>query len=170
MATELENYNATLAMLFGQAADVLRDITPEALAYIPFTRDAARGQTASAGWFLAHGVASTVYLLRQAQFVAGQIAWTAVTGDRGADEFTTADHDPSLLRARLQSVEAECLKTLQSLMAADLGAEVAHPKRPERILRARYCITHAIDHLSQHIGHAQMARQIAEVMRLKPIG
>jgi hypothetical protein len=34
-----------------------------------------------------------------------------------------------------------------------------HPKRP-RELTARYDIQHAIEHMSQHIGHGQITRQL----------
>jgi hypothetical protein len=49
---------------------------------------------------------------------------------------------------------------LASFSAADLDAVRAHPKRAERTFSARYDLVHAIDHLSQHIGHGQLTRQL----------
>jgi len=169
MAHELDNYKAMLTMLFGQVDETLKGISPAAMLYVPFVGDAASGETASAGWFLAHGVSSTVYLLRLAQFAAGQIPYDAVSGDQGEDEFTPANQDPERMRERSRNALATSLAVMDALGHANLDGEVPHPTRAGRTLRARYCITHAIDHLSQHIGHAQVTRQIAERMGGRPI-
>ena len=49
---------------------------------------------------------------------------------------------------------------LDSMTAADLDASRPHAKRPELIFTARYDLIHAFEHLSQHIGHAQLTRQL----------
>jgi hypothetical protein len=33
-------------------------------------------------------------------------------------------------------------------------------RRPELVFTARFDIQHAIEHMSQHIGHAQLTRQL----------
>lgn len=164
MATELDTYRRMFRTLFAQVDEILDGIPPEALLFKPFETSPWKGPSASVGWIVAHAVSSTVYLMRQAQYVAGQIGWDGVAGDQGADEFTAANHEPANMRARTKVALETTLAILDGLKAAELDAERPNPNRPDRVMTARWCVTHAFDHLSQHIGHAQLTRQLAALV------
>ena len=164
MATEIDNYRRMFRDLYGQVDEVLDGMDTEALLFKPFETSPRKGPSGSVGWILAHAVSSTVYLMRQAEYAAGKIAWDGVAGDQGADEFNAANHDTAVMQARAKRTLATVNAILDGLTPADLDAERPHPRRPERQLATRWCITHAIDHLSQHIGHAQLTRQISALV------
>ena len=49
---------------------------------------------------------------------------------------------------------------LDSLSPHDLDASRPHPKDASRVLTVRYDIQHAFEHMSRHIGHAELTRQL----------
>ncbi len=165
MATELDTYRRVLDELCAQMDEVLDGLEPEALLWRPFESSPWKGPSGQLGWVIAHGLSSTVYLLRLAEYCAGRREFSAVDGDRGRDEFTPADHDPAALRERARRIRELAHDLLNGFTPAELDAERAHPKRPERVFTTRHCIVHAIDHLSQHIGHAQLTRQLWALQR-----
>ena len=164
MATEIDNYRRMFRDLYGQVDEVLDGMDTEALLFKPFETSPWKGPSGSVGWILAHAVSSTVYLMRQAEYAAAKIPWDGVAGDQGADEFNAANHDTAVMQARAKRTLAMVNAILDGLTPVDLDAERPHPRRPERQLATRWCITHAIDHLSQHIGHAQLTRQISALV------
>jgi hypothetical protein len=139
---------------------LLADLPAAALLWKPFDTSPWGGPSGSLGWLIAHAVSSTVYLLRQAEWIADRRVWEEVDGDEGRDEFGPANHDPDYLRARVSRSRAYVHQFLDQLSAADLTRIRPHPRRPERQLTLRYNVQHAIEHLSQHIGHAQLTRQL----------
>jgi len=164
MATEIDNYRRMFRDLYGQVDEVLDGMASEALLFKPFETSPWKGPSGSVGWTIAHAVSSTVFLMRMAEFTAGRIGWEDVAGDQGADEFNASNHDTAVMRARAKRTLATVNTILDGFSPADLEAERTHPRRPERQLTTRWCITHAIDHLSQHIGHAQLTRQISALV------
>ena len=160
MATELQTYHRVLDELYAQMDEVLDGLEPEALLWKPFENSPWKGPSGQLGWVIAHGLSSTIYLLRLAEYCAGRREYSAVDGDQGRDEFTPANHDPANLRERARRTREMAHAILDGFTPADLDAERPHPKRPERVFTARHSIVHAIDHLSQHIGHAQLTRQL----------
>jgi hypothetical protein len=64
------------------------------------------------------------------------------------------------MRARADAAQSYVQQMLDSLTAAELDASRPHVKRPELVFTARFDIQHAIEHMSQHIGHAQLTRQL----------
>ena len=163
MATEIDNYRRNFGHVYGQLDEVLDGISPKALLFQPFVSSPWMGPSGSTGWLLAHAMSSAVFLMRQAEYAAGKIGWDDIAGDQGAEEFSPANHDPANMRARSKATLATVNAILNGLTAADLDAERPHPRRPERTLTTRWCITNAIDHLSQHVGHAQLTRQLASL-------
>jgi uncharacterized damage-inducible protein DinB len=86
--------------------------------------------------------------------------WEEVDGDEGREEFGPANQQPDYLRTRVSRSRIYVHQFLDSLSEADLPMVRSHPRRPERQLSLRYNVQHAIEHLSQHIGHAQLTRQL----------
>lgn len=157
---EITTYQRLFDEKFDEVNQLLGGIPAPALLWKPFESSPWQGAAGSLGWLLAHALSSTVYLLRRGEWTLGRIEWSAVDGDEGAQEFGPANHDPAYLLARAQRVQAFVRTYLDSLAAADLDASRPHARRPERIFSVRYDTLHALEHLSQHIGHAQLTRQL----------
>jgi hypothetical protein len=154
---------ATLGRLFDNLyRDVdalLADLPASALVWRPFARSPWQGESNSLGKIVAHAVSSTVYLLRRAEYSMGRREWDTVDGDEGREEFGPANHDIDYLRARVQRTQEFVHTFLDGVTSEELSASRAHPKRPITFV-ARQEVLHALDHLSQHIGHGQITRQL----------
>ena len=139
---------------------VLDGLPDEALRWRPFTESPWRGASGSIGWLVAHAVSSTVYLLRRAEWQAGKRTWDEVQGDEGADAFGVANHEVAYLRARVERTQTLVHAYLDALRDEDLDGMQPNPNVPERPFTVRFDIQHAIEHMSQHIGHAHLTRQL----------
>jgi hypothetical protein len=165
-SSEIATYRRLFDEKYREVDELLADLPPDALLWKPFDQSPWKGPSNALGLILAHALSSTVYLLRVAEYTLGRIEWEQVDGDEGSDEFGPANHDPAYLRARAHRTHAFVNQFLDSLSANDLDGSRPHPRRPDRILTVRYNIMHAIDHLSQHVGHAQLTRQLWALERV----
>jgi hypothetical protein len=153
---------------FAEVEQLLDGLPPAALLWQPFERSPWQGPAGSLGWLVAHALSSTWYLLRRAEWVGGRREWSTVDGDEGAQEFGPANHDPAYLLARARHTQAFVHSYLDSLTAAYLDASRPHPENPQRVISVRYDTVHALEHLSQHIGHAQLTRQLWALQTTEP--
>jgi hypothetical protein len=160
MTTELQIYRQLLDEKYAEVAEILDGLPNAALLWKPLEHSPWQGTSSTLGLIVAHAISSTIYLLRQAEYVAVQIAWEAVDGDEGEEEFGPANYELSYLLARVQRTQEYAQQMLARLSLADLEKSCSHPRNPQRMLSVRYAIGHAIEHLSQHIGHAQITRQL----------
>ena len=158
--SEIATYRRLLDEKYAEVEQLLSDLPPAALTWKPFESSPWQGAAGSLGWLIAHAVSSTVYLLKRAEWTMGRIEWNDVQGDQGKEEFTAANHDPANLLARAAATRSYVHQMLDSLTPAELDASRPHVRRPELVFTARYDIQHAIEHMSQHIGHAQLTRQL----------
>lgn len=158
--SELATYRRLVADKYTEIDQLLADLPAEALLWKPFETSPWQGPCSPLGLIIAHAISSTVYLVRQAEYTAGKREWSTVDGDEGSDEFGPANHDPAYLRARSQRTHTLVDQMLAGFTPEELNRSRPHPKRSDRILTVRFAIQHAIEHLSQHIGHAQLTRQL----------
>jgi hypothetical protein len=158
--SEVATYRKLFDEKYVEVEELLADLPAEALLWKPFEISPWKGASGSLGWVIAHAISSTIYLLRRAEWSMGKRAWEAVDGDEGSDEFGPQNHDPAYLRQRAKRTQQEVHAILDALAAQDLDASKPHPKKATRIFTARYDIQHAFEHMSQHIGHAQLTRQL----------
>ncbi len=169
---KLTSETATVQRLFDQKyAEIellLEDLPAGALLWRPFDTSPWLGPAGSMGWLVAHAVSSTVYLLKRAEWALGRIEWRAVDGDEGSAEFGPANHDPAYLAARSRRTQEYVQTLLASLNPDDLEVERTHPEHPQRTVSVRYDLLHALEHLSQHIGHAQLTRQLWALYAAQP--
>ena len=159
-ASELAVYRRLFDEKYEQMVELLDGLPPEALIWKPFEHSPWQGPSNSIGFIVAHAVSSTVYLLRQVEYCLGHIPWEEVDGDEGPVEFGPANHDLAYLQARVQRTQTYVRQLLTSLAPGDLDASRNHPQRADILLSARYAIGEAIEHMSQHIGHGQLTRQL----------
>lgn len=157
---ELATYRRLFAEKFAELQQLLHELPADALLWKPFEQSPWQGPASPLGLIIAHSVSSTVYLLRRTEWILGRIDWRQIDGDEGSDEFGPANHNPAYLRARIERTQAFVNELLDTLNVADLDGSRAHPKRAERIFTVRYDVQHAIEHMSQHIGHGQLTRQL----------
>lgn len=158
--SEIGVYRRLFENMMGDIELLLDGAPAAALLWKPFAHSPWRGPAGSLGWLIAHSISSTYYLLRRAEWTMGRIEWSAVDGDEGSDEFGPANHDPAYLRGRAQRMLQYTHRFLDTLTPHDLEASRPHPREPERLLTVRYDIQHAFEHMSRHIGHAELTRQL----------
>jgi hypothetical protein len=145
--------------LYQDVDALLADLPNEALVWKPFENSPWQGPSNSLGKIIAHAISSTVYLLRRADYSMGRCEWGEVDGDEGREEFGPANHEIEYLRARVKRTQEFVHHFLDNTISEQLGASRAHPKRPVAFV-ARQDLFHALDHLSQHVGHGQITRQL----------
>lgn len=160
MISEIETYRMLLRQRYDELDDILDGLPDEALLWRPFHDSPWRGPANPLGAIVAHAVSSTIYLLRRAEWVLQRREWREVDGDEGEEEFGPANHRTAYLRERVWRTHALADGFLASLSPADLDSSWAHPADPARRLHVRYDVVHAIEHLSEHIGQAQLTRQL----------
>lgn len=158
--SEIATYLRLLDEKFAEVAELLADLPADALLWKPFETSPWKGAAGQLGWIIGHSISSTVYLLKRAEWVMERIDWKQVAGDEGSEEFSAANHDPAYMRARAQRSQRYVHEMLESLESSDLDRSRPHARRAEVVFTVRYEIQHAIEHMSQHIGHAQMTRQL----------
>jgi hypothetical protein len=157
--TEIGTYRRLFAEKYRDVEELLADLPAEALLWKPFEQSPWMGPSGSLGWLLAHAISSTVFLLRRAEWQMGQLDWEEVNGDEGSDEFGPANHDPAYLQQRAKRTQAYVEGFLERLDEQALAKEREHP-RTGRPLTVRYDVQHAIEHFAEHVGHAQLTRQL----------
>ena len=91
------------------------------------------------------------------------VATGAPPPDRDRDaEFLAVVDDAVAFLAWLDDISAECRALLQVDVAYDPGLTVSAPWRPygaDEPLTAVWALLHALEHLREHVGHAQLTRQ-----------
>ncbi len=158
--SEIGTYRRLFDDRFREIDELLADLPAAALLWKPFETSPWKGPAGQLGWLIAHALSSTVYLLKRAEFTLGRVDWSGVEGDEGSDEFGPANHDPAYLRARAARTQSYVHGLLDSLTPGDLEMSRPHPRRTHWVLTTRFDIQHAFEHMSQHIGHAQLTRQL----------
>ena len=162
---ELAAYGRAFDNVYKQLYAVMEGLPSAALLWKPFDESPWQGTSSTLGYILAHGASSTVYLLRRIsgpdRTLGTLLVFDELTieGDEGREEFGAANHDIAYLRARVERSQAFVHDFLARVTPADLDAERAHPKRPTTF-SARGDLIHALDHLAQHLGHAELTRQL----------
>ncbi len=157
--SEIATYRRLFDSKYREIEELLADLPAAALTWKPFENSPWQGPSGSLGWLIAHNISSTVYLLRRAEWQMGRIEWGDINGDEGDEEFGPANLDPAYLAARAKRSQEWIHTFLDSLSSADLEQSKSHPTSG-RPLSVRYDIQHAIEHFSQHNGHAQLTRQL----------
>jgi hypothetical protein len=145
---------------FGEIEQLLDGLEPAALLWKPFDSSPGNGEAAELGWLVGHSISATVYLVRRAVWICERLEWESVVGDKGAELFGPEDRDPGALLARSRSAQALVHELLTGFSPEDLERSRALPHRADRTRNAREDILHALEHMSQHIGHAQLTRQL----------
>lgn len=83
--------------------------------------------------------------------------------DRPA-EFAVVVDDPATFIASAVALAAECRALLATDASFDAGREGRAPWRPgdlaDEPVTAAWALLHALAHLREHVGHAQLTRQV----------
>ena len=160
ISNEIAIYRRLFDNKYRELYDLLDGLPDEALLWKPFEQSPWRGGCNSIGAVVAHGISSTVYLLRRAEWQVDRRRLADVDGDEGSEEFSSANHSIEYLRARVERTHALVHAMLDEFTPAELAGTKRNPNVPERPFTVRFDIQHAIEHLSEHIGHGQLTRQL----------
>lgn len=95
------------------------------------------------------------------RYWVGDVALEEPSNRLRASEFEPQDRDEAALRQHLSTTEAYIRDGLERLTLADLET-VRHVNLPNGMTECTisWALLHALEHASQHLGHAQLARQL----------
>jgi hypothetical protein len=83
--------------------------------------------------------------------------------DRDRDaEFRVVVDDAAVFMSWFDGISAECRALLDGDVVYDPGATATAPWRPDAAdepVTAAWALLHALEHLREHVGHAQLTRQ-----------
>lgn len=149
MSNEIQEYLATLNELQAQVKGLLEGLPQEALDWRPI-RGEGELATNSLAVIVTHLAGSERYWMKE--IIGGQ----PIQRNREA-EFVTQGLTVSQLTSRLDAAAKSAGEILSSLKESQLEEGRKYRDRPVTI---RWSILHVIEHLSQHIGHMQLTRQL----------
>ena len=161
--TEIPVYRRLFDSKYEELNILLEGLPAEALAWKPFTTSPWRGPSSSIGWLVAHSMTATIFLLRRAEWQVDRRAWESVRSDESAEEYQPDSQDTDYLVARLARTQQLVHEILDGFTPQELNGSRPNPDAPDRPFTVRWNIQHAIEHMSQHIGHAHLTRQLWEL-------
>ena len=149
MLPEIEQYLSRIQELHSQIADIIRDLSAEALNWRPIegTGDMA---TNSLAVLVVH-VAGAQHL-----WIGEVVGKMPATRDRDA-EFAYVADSPAGPLALLEQAGAETRQVLSALSATDLDGS---RQVRDKTVPVRWSIIHIIDHAALHLGHMQLTYQL----------
>lgn len=124
----------------------LRDLPVEALDWSPGP------EINSLAVLAAHAAGSERYWI-------GDVAGGEPSNRDRAAEFKTAGVESEMLIVRLEASFAHSQSVLKRLTLADLE-KVTSVKHGDRMVTGAWALQHALEHVSVHLGHMQIVRQL----------
>lgn len=91
----------------------------------------------------------------------GDVVGQAPSGRVRSAEFEAQADDPTALQAHIDDVLAHARRTLAPLRADDLAALRLAPAQGRQVTVA-WALLHALEHLAEHIGQAQLLRELGD--------
>ena len=149
MLKEVETYLTKLGDLRNQAKALLDGLPPEALDWRPI-RGEGEMATNSLAVIAVHLAGSQTYWMREI------IGRTPIRRDREA-EFATQGASVADMKSKLDAAGKIAEEVLSPLNESQLGEGRMFRDKP---ITVRAGILQVLDHVSQHIGHMQLTRQL----------
>ena len=149
MLKEVEAYLAKLADLRNQANSLLEGLPPEALDWRPI-RGEGELATNSLAVLAVHLAGSQTFWMKEI------IGRTPIQRDREA-EFATQGASVADMKAKLDAAGEVAGEVLSPLTESQLAEGRTFRDKP---ITVRAGILQVLDHVSQHIGHMQLTRQL----------
>ena len=100
-----------------------------------------------------------VHVSGATRYLIGEVVGGEPSGRVRAAEFTTAGLDEAALTAQLRGAREVALRVVGGLTTADLARPVYSPQH-DRHATVAWALLRCLDHLAEHVGHAQMTRQL----------
>lgn len=144
----LTAYSERLAALHDAMDQTLAGLPPEALAWSP------GAEMNSLAVLAVHVAGAERYLI-------GEVVGGEPSGRVRATEFATTGGEADALRAGLAAALAHSQAVLARLDPDDLG-RTSHSPQHQQTYTVAYALLRALDHMAEHVGHMQMARQLWE--------
>ena len=146
MIPECQQYAASFHSLHDRFILAVNGLSPASLDWTPVPG------TNSLAVLISHTMGSERFL------VAHLVGVRPSSRNREA-EFRSTGLTAQQLTELVHSVGAETQEILSSLTSSDLDSFRQHRDGPKSV---RWCVVHAIEHLAEHLGHAELTRQLAE--------
>jgi hypothetical protein len=89
------------------------------------------------------------------------VAWGEPSGRVRAEEFGVHGLTAEELKTRITAADVCTRKALAKFSLGDLDAE-RKSSRNNKAFRVGWCLMHALEHSSLHLGHVQLTRQLWE--------
>lgn len=123
--------------------------------------------TAALDWAPTTGANSLAVLVSHAmgseRFLVAHLAGGRPSSRNRDAEFHASGLAAVELAGLVRAAGAETEEILSSLTAADMGTFRQHRDGPKTV---RWCVVHALEHLAEHLGHAELTRQLAQAAGL----
>jgi hypothetical protein len=149
MIPECQPYAESLAALHAQLAESIEGLGADALDWTP--APGANGLAA----IVAHATGSERFLIGQT--VGG------IDAHRNRDaEFSLRGVDVDYLKRLIAEVDQVSAGVLARLREEDMPVEHPHRLGPKA---TRWCFVHVIEHVAEHVGHANLTRQLWDARR-----
>jgi hypothetical protein len=137
---------------------VIDGLEPEALMWRPAP------QTSPIAILIRHCATGTPMLLRAA--ATGRIDRKRYVEEERIPAFADRISDADELRALIDQMESDLRRLLPEMPDEGLeGAVESIPPAEGPPVSRAYMLLHAVDHLREHVGHAQLTRQVWEANR-----
>ena len=144
---EVEGYISSLRDLRDEMLKHIAALEPDALNWKPPAAD-----TNSIYVLATHVAGSERFWIQQV------VGGTDIMRDRPS-EFVASGTDSVSLRRTIEEVGRQSESLLRSLAEADLRGMRGSPPDEHSV---QWCILHVIEHLSRHVGHVELTRQLWE--------
>jgi uncharacterized damage-inducible protein DinB len=142
------DYFERLQIMDGEFIKTFEDLPAEALDWVP-------------GADMNSLCVLVVHVAGSTRFWIGDAALGDPSNRVRAEEFTASGLSHDQLTARFTALEDYVFGALERLTLADLAAtHVIHREGKDTEIVAGWALLHAITHLSVHLGHAQITRQL----------
>jgi uncharacterized damage-inducible protein DinB len=95
--------------------------------------------------------------------IGSEMGWLHLAAGRAherdrASEFVVRGRAPAELRGALDRAEVAAKELIRTAFGA--GLETLRERPNARPVTVSYCLTHAIAHTAEHVGHAELTRQL----------
>lgn len=101
-----------------------------------------------------------VHTMGAARYWVGDVAAQIMSDRDRATEFQAHGMDEAALVKKLDDTLIFIRDTLEKFTVQDLDAQRTSRNHPGKTFTVGYCFVHALEHDGEHLGHAQITRQL----------
>jgi len=150
MHSFFQDYLRSLTDLHQGILDAIKDLSPEALDWIP-VQDMT-GDMNSINVLVTHLCGAERYWI-------GDVACNDGSGRVRAEEFKVSGMDAAALKEKIDAATAYAQSALATIKLDELALEKTSPRDGQPVT-VGWALLHALEHTALHLGHIQITRQM----------